>query len=342
MGRGYSVTQDADLDLVMELFRGIRGEEPDRARFERLYSVNPLGPARVWVLRDPDGRAIGFTAGYPREMWVDGRICRALNCGDFSVAAEHRTLGPALTLRRPAKALVDSGEFAFLYAHPLPAMLPIHARVGHRQLGEMTRWVHPIRIERALEGRLGLSRVVGLLANNVLRVRRWLRHPAGGGIAVSEAGTFCEEYDVLDRALAAEHVVIGRRDRAYLTWRFSSGERKVTVLEGRDRSGELAGYVVLEVGRPTSRVRDLACLRDRGAARALLLEAVQRAAAAGSDVVDVQALAGFPLAPRLRRIGFWERGSGGTVVCYGGEAFWGKSLVEDPGRWFMTLGDRDV
>jgi hypothetical protein len=341
----YGVSETWDLDLLVELFQKIRGTPASVERFRWLYCDNPAGRARVWVLHSPSGAPIGFTSGYPRGAWVDGEPFVALNCGDFSVDVGHRTLGPASMLRRPAKQLVDSGEFAFLYAHPVPAMLSVHRRVGHPLLSKMTRWVYPLSLNELLRRRKGQlwSSVLAPIGNVALGARRRLQGIRPSGLRITEADEFGREYNELDYSLGQHYRVIGRRTQAYLDWRFKKHpELSVTIIEARESRAKLVGYLVLELASPTARVRDLAYLPDLGAERALLVQAARRAAQHGAESLNVEVQEGFPGTPALRKLGFWEREEEQPTVCYGGERFAGKALVEDAAAWFMTLGDRDI
>ena len=341
----YKVSETRDLGLLVQLFHSIRAQRQTRERFEWLYANNPAGKARAWVLSDSCGRPVGFTACYPREVWVDGRLCQALNCGDFSIDLNHRTLGPAIMLRRPAKMLVDSGEFAFLYAHPLPAMLPVHIRVGHRQLSAMTRWVYPIKVDALLGSKLGrgLAWPVGSAANLALKLRRGLQGVHATRFKIHEAETFSQDLDALDWLLSQRYRVVGRRTRAHLVWRFIENPGlNVAVVEARDSGGMLVGYLVLELSTPTSKVHDLACLPRLGVERALLLYAARRAAEVGATTLSFEVQRSFPATSDLRRFGFWERAEPKPTVCYAGKTFWGKACVEEERNWLMTIEDRDV
>lgn len=344
---GYSVAVCRELDPIIELFERIRNVGDTRRRFEWLYRGNPRGASITWVLRDPEGREIGFTACHPRHFWVDGKLCEALNCGDFSVEAGHRTLGPALMLRRPAKALVDSGEYAFLYAHPVPEMLAVHRRVGHPQLSEMWRWTSVIDASDLLARRLGghLSRVAAAPINLSLRIRRGLEGwgPWRWRVAVTETDDFGPDYDVLDTELGRRFRVIGRRDRAYLRWRFAQGPGSdPTIIEAWSADARLLGYLVAEFAAPASKILDMACVPGCGAERALLARAVERAARVGARAISLTAQKGFPAGMVLRSAGFWERRDGHPTVCYAGSDFAGKDRVDHAEDWYMTAGDRDV
>ena len=341
----YAVTESGDLDLAMKLYRQIRGGDTERARFEWLYAKNPAGAARIWILTAPSGEHVGFTSGYPREVWVEGKECCALNCGDFSVEVGHRTLGPAVKLRMPAKKAVDAGEYAFLYAHPVPAMLAVHKRTGHRQLSDIRRWVYPLRSEDLLTRRFGsaAARLLGPVANLGLRARGFAQRAPAKHLEISEVSSFGPEYDELDSKLGQAYRVIIRRTKAYLTWRyFERPDFDAKILEARDTTGMLLGYIVLRLETPASKVHDLAYVPNEGAGQALLLAAVRRADNFGSQTLNVMVQNFFPGSDELKSLGFWERIEQHPTVCHAGAGFWGKDLVEDAENWFMTLGDRDV
>jgi hypothetical protein len=341
----YEVTETRDLDLAMQLYRRIRGGDTERERFEWLYAKNPAGAARIWILTAPSGDSVGFTSGYPREVWVDGKECRALNCGDFSVEVGHRTLGPAVKLRLPAKEAVDAGEYAFLYAHPVPAMLAVHKRTGHRQLSDIRRWVYPLRAQGLLARKFGkaAARVVGPVANLALRARHIARQVRSRRVEVAEVDSIGSEYDELDRRLGQSYRVIVRRTEAYLNWRcFERPDFNAKILEARNTSGTLLGYLVLRLMNPATKVHDLAYLPEENAGPELLLAAARLADKFGSQALDVMVQNHFPRSEDLRRLGFWERVENHPTVCHAGAGFWGKAAVENAENWYMTLGDRDV
>lgn len=344
-GARYEVSEEWTLEALVRLFERFRGVQGVRDRMEWSYLRNPAGEPRVWTLRTSSGEEIAFTACHPRQVWVAGHRHTALVGGDFSVDPRHRTLGPAVKLRRAVTRLVERGVYPFVYSHPVPAMLAVHRRVGHPQIGTMARWAFPLRARRALEARVGAGPVTVLApaADALLWARRHWARSGRPGVQVRQVQGFDEEYDELDRALGESYPVVGGRDRAYLTWRFLRRPKLwPSVLEARDRRGRLTGFLVLEATSPLAVVHDAAFLPNTGTEDALLLDAAQRAAEASADSLSLSLLSGSVAERRLGKLGFLRRSDRQAVVCYAGSGFSGKSLVEDPASWFMTAGDRDV
>lgn len=345
-GQGYRISEEWTSPGLLELFRSIRGVEASRERFVWLYEQNPAGRALVWTLHAGSGEAIGFTAGFPRNVWIAGKRWKALNCGDFSVDPGHRTLGPALMLRRPAKALVDAGEYALLYAHPMPAMLPVHLRVGHPQLSSMTRWTLPLRVEEFLLKRIGRgwARILAPFGDAALSaVRRLRRGIDSSRLSVRVAAEPTLEYDALDSELGQVYSVIGSRSREYLRWRFfANPDIRPLLLEMRGDADRLLGYLIAELNTPTARVHDMAVIPGLGAGVKLMHAAATMAKSAGANSLTFSTLDHFPEEAALRSAGMLKRVENMPVVAYAGHDARVKQLAEDPSSWYMTVGDRDI
>jgi hypothetical protein len=225
-------------------------------------------------------------------------------------------------------------------------MAAVHVRVGHLQLGEMVRWAHPLRADDAIERRFGrgVARVAGPALTLGLRLRRWFSEQAlPTGVATRVVRSFGPDYDDLDQRLGQHYRVIGRRNRAYLCWRFQERpELETSIIEARDGQGKLVGYLVLEFEAKACKVHDVAHLPDGGVDTALWSHAVRCASESGAYSLSVVVHESFPATTALQKAGFWKREDSQPTVCYGGSDFWGKSTVESAANWFMTVGDRDV
>src|SRR5579872_5481225 len=114
-------------ESIIALFNQTRRYKRDATRFDWLYFKNPDGPAVLWTVKESaTGELAGFTVALPRRMLVDGIVRCCWNCADFSIHPNHRSLGPAIKLRRAAKDAINAGQVDFLYAHPNEQMEVIH------------------------------------------------------------------------------------------------------------------------------------------------------------------------------------------------------------------------
>lgn len=344
MSSRFSVDQEWTVDEVLALFKKFRGVDGDEARTKWLYLENPAGRAEVWMLRR-GGEAIGFTAGLPRELWIHGKLYRGLVGSDFSIDVRYRTLGPALILRSEAKKLIDAGKYDFLCAHPLPAMLLVHRRVGHHHIGGMCQWTLPLNLKELLtKGGLPdwFAEIIGPPGNVVLSSWRKLLRLRGGQVTVQESEEPLGGQDALDRLLAWKYPVVGRRDRCFVSWRYSRNPqqdyRLLTALNG---GGGVLGYLAFRMQKGHAVVKDLAA-REVGASAALMGRVAEIAAGEGVRSISINALQRSQTESLLRPLGLIPRPDPTPVVCYGGPHLAEEGNVEDAAQWFMTDGDRDT
>src|SRR5690606_4509415 len=115
------------------------------AKYDHFYLRNPHGRPLLQLLRHgPDGEQDGVIGAGPRPLVWRGRSQRAAVFAHFAVAAEHRSLGPALQLQQ---ALVEAarGRFDLLYGLPRATALGVTRRAGFSVLGELARHARVLR-----------------------------------------------------------------------------------------------------------------------------------------------------------------------------------------------------
>lgn len=333
-------TADLDRELA-ELIRvfevGFR-MEGSLDRFRWLYQENPDGPATAWVVVDDEtGQIVGSTAVFPRRIRIAGdeRPTLAWNCGDFAILQKYRTMGAAVKLRRAARDAVDAGQIAFLYAHPNDRMLAVHLRAGHSVMGRMVRHARPLRLTTGIDLADRLS---------VPLLRMWSKSPwrrRSLDVEVVPADLLPDDIDAVDEAMAGRIGTAVVRDRRYLEWRFGRNPiYRSQVLVARAR-GRPVGFLVFAMKDNVCLVKDwlatTAVARDE-LFRALTDELQKHAAVS----VSIVALETHPDLPALRRLGFVRRAETSSVVTYAAASNPARDALIDPGRWYMTVGDRDI
>jgi GNAT superfamily N-acetyltransferase len=335
------LVREADLATQMDTLRSLYDANRDTPaaprRFPWLYLENPDGRATAWLaIDDRKGEAAGFTAVFPRRIRVAGHTVpvTAWNCGDFSIHKRFRTMGVAVKLRRAAKEAVDAGTCPFLYAHPNDRMLAVHVQAGHCQMGTMKRLVKPLSAGGGLAATL--SRAALRVAGRDVLVRR--RHDAEW---LAPGATLPPDIGEIDAAVGPRLGNALVRDARYLQWRFADFPLEpVEVLVTR-RQGRPAAYVAVMVKGATAFVKDWLA-RDADAfdqAWATLIGTMRRRKLAR---VSVTALETHPDLRRLALFGFVEREETSKAVVTYAAAGGGFEAVLDAGRWYMTVGDRDV
>jgi hypothetical protein len=251
-----------DRDVVLSTWQGALGEENRRhvAKYDWFYLGCPWGTPLLELLNyTPTAACVGTCATGPRRMLWQGREIRAGVLVDMAVAAQHRTLGPALILQAGLLAAA-ADRFDLLYGFPNPKATAVVRRAGYPVIGELRRFSCVLRhgsyIERVMPK--FLAQPIGWLfdllrdGQRTLRAQRNPRH-----IAIWHD---CADPRMDELWLNSEHGsgLIAIRDSAMLRWRFDAlpgiETRYLCVTEsGKD---SLLAWFACQIDGTTLHVRD--------------------------------------------------------------------------------------
>lgn len=332
-----------DRDTVLGIWRDNLGEPGRHAgKFDWFYRDSPFGEPVTQLLYH-DGVAIGCCTAAPRRMLWQGREIRAGLLADMAVAAQHRTLGPALMLQ---EALVEAvrEHYDLLYGFPNRKSLPVVKRLGYAVLGEMTRHAKVLRY-------------AGYLGQHL---PRWLARPLGGlldaGMALAERlrtrgrllATWADQadpqIDELWQTGAHGQGLLGRRDQAMARWRWDQSplvRTRYLRVGGCDRpDGPLRAWFACQASGSVLRVCDF--WSDAGVAGiddSLVLALVRAARREGYTALSLEHAAPEACLAGWRRAGFVPRDSQPVVGKWLGEG--GPTAAELARDWYLTPADED-
>lgn len=335
------VDLDSEREHLLAVLERNLKDVDHRARFHWLYRSNPAGPAWSWLVEDRErGVAVGAASLFPREVWLDGRVVRCGQIGDFGIDATYRTLGPAVLLQRATLQPVEHGAVAFYYdCPPHPGGMAPLRRLGLTARTKMERHVRVVRVDRWVRPWVpwpALTRAASWFGNAVLGLLPLgRRRTCEVGL---HSGPFGEEFSGLDRSVAATGRVRTVRTAAVLNWRYRDDPLHRYVILTARTGGELRGYAVL---RPTAmhvEVIDLFGGDDPEPLVELLDAAADLARRGGAETVTTLVGEETGLQGLLRRAWFHYRSPGAHVVPHArpgtAEA---ASLQAD--RWWFVHAD---
>jgi hypothetical protein len=314
----------------------------DTARFEWLYLANPCGRARAWMAKDNFGRTIGVAAAFPRNFCIAGDTHRVWVLGDFCVAKEYRTLGPALQLQRAALESLTADEHAICYDFPSKAMMSIYGRLGIRALGTHIRHVKLLSVDEKVRKALGQS----LLARPLSRITNWtlaigqtrLSMPKDVQFAMQQS-EFGKEFSTIKSA-ASLHPIKALHSAEYLNWRYIQHPTKQYCAVVARRDSQVVGYGVAEIDGTHSMLAELRATDTEKYLPGILayLELLLRELDVSS--ISASVLQDCHLIPHLRGAGFHPR-EGVPVIAHAGRKT--KSTIDfrDAKNWMLLYGDRD-
>lgn len=329
---------DADREALLALWQGNLGDAARmRRKYDWFYAGCPMGEPSVCLLRHADETPVGVASAGARRMCMDGVEVGAGVLVDLAVAAEHRSLGPALMLQA-ALAEAALQRFAFLYGFPNAKAVPVFKRVGHAALGEMLRLVRVVRHARYLDKRL--PRPLALLAAPFLDLATRLadawRARADQRLTRRWRDRSDPRFDALWRQAAPQKGVFAVRDLDYARWRFDACPLEQTRFLLLEAGAQLQAWFACQCRGATLVVCDYWSVDgERGIARAHVDALLAAAREAGHESVSVELCASAQQLEGWYAAGFQVRG---RRPVFGR---WRAPRTADAGPIFLTAADED-
>jgi hypothetical protein len=337
------VVRPADLEkdrgLLIDTFSRFLTPLSDNRRFDWLYLGNPHGRARAWLATDGSERVIGACAAFPRRFYFgDGRIAGVV-LGDFCIAPEYRSLGPALQLQRACLESIGSGEFTFGYDFPSSGMLAIYKRLGIEPQQQIVRLAKPLRVNRKVAQKVksrALAAGLSSVGNLALRLKEPSLSAKGAASISLHEGECGEEFTKLAERVSKSYGVCIERSAEYLNWRFLRHPFRRHEVFTACREEELIAYLVLaENGEDASIVTLFG--EDEKVLRDLIACVVATLRKRGIMTVSAPITGSHPWARMFEAMGFRRREACPLVLigCQGGQG------ASDRSTWLFMDGDRD-
>lgn len=334
---------DADREAIIRLLFRHLTEGSDARRFDWLYLENPDGRGQAWVA-EVSGELVGMGALFPRRLSVEGTETLGCVLGDFCMAPEHRSLGPAVQLQRACLDGVALSGAVVAYDFPSAAMMAIYRRLHIDATAQLVRLAKPLRADRRIAERLGtgiLARGLGALANAVLAL--WERRTqSGSGAEIASHGGYCgDEFTALALRESAEYGICVFRSAEYLNWRYLRNPYLRHEIVTARRRDELVAYAVFAHRGHDGMLIDLFGVHDEPTLHNLVRRVVAILRARGAVTVSAPTAPSHRLFSFLKSCGFRERESSPIVIYSRGRNGGKVSCAREGRNWSLIVGDRD-
>jgi GNAT superfamily N-acetyltransferase len=332
---------ESDRGLLIDAIRRWLAPQSDERRFDWLYLKGPHGKATAWIATDAaDGRLVGAAAAFPRRMYADNAATVGCVLGDFFVASEYRSLGPAVQLQRACLGSVGSQTFALGYDFPAMTMLPVYKRLAKSPEDKLVRLAKPLRADRKIRERVKMPLLadgLALAANTVLRsIDRNSTNGHSCEISLLD-GPCGQEFTALASAIGSQYGICTERSADYLNWRFRNHfSRHYELLTAR-RENRLVAYLVYAHDSEDAEIADLFGVNEPNVLTGLIAAAVARLREKNVVTVNAPLLASHPWVPLFQKLGFRERDACPVITHH---AMNGSSPSNGQ-HWFLMQGDRE-
>lgn len=282
---------------------------------------------------------VGLSGAFARRIVVDGVEKSGWVLGDFCIAENYRSLGPALQLQKATlEQIKESNEADFCYDFPSRGLMAIYRRLGIKATGQMVRLAKPLRLERKLEqlsGSTALARSAGWLGNALLGLSDAPFVDKGRWDLATHEGKCDDEFTTLRAANPVPRGVEIKRCAEYLNWRYLRHPLvKYSILTAR-RGSKLEGYIVFSCTGEDAHIAEW-CVSAEPVLQALISDLARRLRKEQIMTLSAFLMNADPRLPQLMALGFRRRESTDVVVCCQETS----PLSQRP--WLLMQGDRDI
>ncbi len=288
---------------------------------------------------------VGTAGLLRRDLVVAQDQLRAGLVCDLAVNTEHGKTPLVSHVR-----LTALREYDLIYGYPAPTTCAHCFDSGYQQLGIAKRYVAILAHTQYVQRKLAVPFVPHLLgaaldaathAKARLQVRQAKRHYRLQWLTDVDG-----RFDDLWASTSSEYPIIGKRNRAYLHWRFArhpQGTFQFAALLNREQFNRLEAYAVVELGSQRCRVH----LRDifgRRKALGPLLDLTLASLRARSLISVSFEFLGAPwVSEILRSRGFKLREANRVVVVSLADRLVGAApWLRNPNHWHLTNADEDA
>lgn len=318
----------------------------DESYFEWRFLKKPGGciPLIIWV-ESASGEKIG-SVGFTQDVYaVNGELYPFGQLCDISISKKWRGKGIARGMLEFLSGLEQFREKKLCFAMPNQDAARALEKSGWSTLAKIDRYVKILKVDSKIQkifGRGMLSRAVACPANFALEFLSYekFRRKQKQYSAVPVEG-FDGRFDTFWREYDKKGAVYGLRTSEYLTWRYVSHpyiDYKILALFKGER---IRGYAVYFFDGDKCNVDDIFSVQGDDCPVLLLLyfiRFIREQSKTGSIVVRMNGSEVNKLP--LKQFGFSRRADSQIFMTYSNDN--SVKTLTDPGKWFLTSGDKDV
>jgi hypothetical protein len=352
---------DTDRDKILALWkRGLTHAGMPEEKFDWFYRKNPAGaPATFFLCCDDEVEPVGVAAVGIRKLRIGGLTITSGELVDFVALPKHRTLFPALFLQKEIRrlALEVNKSHAILYGLPNPKSLAVVKRVGYQLVGQMVRRVRILRSTDYLSryASLWICHLIGPVIDRIRLGILVLRGIAQHSLRPQWQRLPDSRFDDLWQRVATQdkagNVLMGVRNRAFLTWRFAECPlRKYEFFTLSSANNQLIAYAACAADGGTLYVHDfLIDTNERSNGKALWLALSRAAFHRGHSNISVAFLGAESIQRDLQAVGMMKRQERPLYATISTETTLDTAPAETHGRnallkeshWYLTCADED-
>ena len=333
-----------DFPKIYDLVDRDFGMRRDRAAYEWLYTRNPGGMARCWLMIErARGRPVASIARYPWPVAFGSERLPGEFGGDMAISPEwqHKGLYPVFMEVRDSHAW--HGDTVILGAPNLGSRKALaKLGLGDTVMGPFPSVVLPLDLAGMLAHRssphVAASFASGAV-NATLAAWRRLVLAHDEHIRTESVTYFGADIGPLGLESQAQARYWCPHSAEFLNWRYFENPSESYLAQAATVGDRVVGYSVLRIDGRTGMIMDfVAAPAPAGGPRALLRAIIDAAREAGCNKITFYATSGWKHWPLFRRAGFISRRSS----AYRSARYGDRPDVCEERNWQLLPGDSDV
>ncbi len=317
-----------------------------RTYFDWRYLQRPNGEKPIIIWAENEAREkIGSLSLIPHYYMIDNRVELVGLLGDISVAKEWRRKGVAKQMFRYLAKTEAVKQLRACLVLPNEAATRPLMKANWRTVSTMTRYVKLINVEKKLERLFGagwLSRLIAAPINFLLKVASAETYTHDiDGYSGAEVEGFDDRFDDLWNDAKKGGMIVGVRNRQYLTWRHANHpliHYQIFTLMYHSR---LCGYIVYHFSGYTCCIDDLFSIGEPNCQRYLVIYFLNHVRTTHASEVTFNVNTNDLLTFRLYRFGFIKRPDIWRIMIHVDDSR-KDPLLQDGCKWFLTARDKDT
>lgn len=327
-------------------FRNANREDlRDEQYFEWRFLNRPSGKGSVIIwAEDANGDKIGSISLTPHHYSVDNRNVLIGILGDISVSKEWRGKGIARQMLVYMKGLREFNELEACLVIPNDDAARPLEKEGWKTVSTIERYIRilnpEVPIMKLLAGKPFANVMLKIVETIIDLITKITLDEDSSGYRYEFSDHFVDSFNSLWDGMDRRGLIIGKRDREYLSWRYQRhpiDKFRIFTISGKN---ELLGYIVSQIDGDRCQIFDIVS-SGRDSFQRMLNSFISHL---GSDKtlasislrLSDQAARGLP----LKRSLFLKRPDHLRFMIYSSSLQ--SSFASEEARWYLTLGDKDV
>jgi RimJ/RimL family protein N-acetyltransferase len=326
-------------------FRNANREDVrDEQYFEWRFLKRPNGSKSliVWA-EDANGSKIGSISLTPHHYSLDNRNVLFGILGDISVSKEWRGKGIARQMLAYMKELREFKELEACIVIPNDDAAKPLEKEGWKTVSTIERYIRILNPEVSLRKHIAGKPFAAILtALGTLRdlITKKTVDGDSSGYRYEFSDHFVDSFNNLWDGMDRMGIIVGRRDREYLTWRYQHhpiDKFRIFTISGKN---ELLGYIVSQIEGERCQIFDIVSKGKDSFCK--MLNSFVTYISSNKTLISVslrlsdQAARGLP----LKRSLFLKRPDYLRFMIYSTSQ--PSRFTSEEARWYLTLGDKDV